>query len=171
MRLFVAILFSEEWNRALFSIIKTLRNQTRHGNFTRPENLHLTLAFLGDTDRLSPVRKALSLAAASCPGSFPLTLDGTGRFGEILWAGVSPCPALSALSRSITLELCRQGFPIQQRHFQPHITLARHFQATDVQLSIPRLKMDVTSFSLMESAQVNGRLTYTEVSRFDLTHN
>lgn len=49
MRLFVAILFPEPVRKALMDTMAQMRAQGAHGNFTRPENLHLTLAFLGET--------------------------------------------------------------------------------------------------------------------------
>lgn len=169
MRLFVAIRFSTTWNLALLSAIETLQTKAPHAAFTRPENLHLTLAFIGNTERIHDVRAALSAATAVCPGKFSLTLAGTGRFGDVLWAGVSPSASLSALAENITLELRRRGFSIEKRHFQPHITLARHVSATDISFSLPHLQMDVASFSLMESTSVDGHLHYKELYRFSLS--
>ena len=58
MRLFYAILLSEEMKQALVGAQDFLRAQGIQGNYTRRENLHLTLAFLGETDRLSAARRA-----------------------------------------------------------------------------------------------------------------
>jgi 2'-5' RNA ligase len=62
MRLFIAIHFSPGVREVLLSAIDSLRAQAVSGNFTRPENLHLTLAFIGDrTTRFG--REAIDAAA------------------------------------------------------------------------------------------------------------
>lgn len=168
MRLFVAIRFSSEINQALLSAISELKQQVRHGTFTRPENLHLTLAFLGETDRITDAVSALTAAAAVQMGAFPLALAGTGRFGELFWAGVAASPALSALAREVAVRLRRQGFTIERREFLPHITLARRIDGNDIRITIPRREMIVRDVSLMKSERIEGRLTYTELSRVSL---
>jgi 2'-5' RNA ligase len=76
MRLFIAIHFSPEVKRLLLRTIESLRAQAAGGNFTREENLHLTLAFLGATINESAARAAIAAAAAP---PFPLTVGGSGR--------------------------------------------------------------------------------------------
>ena len=168
MRLFVAIRFSNEINEALSSAISTLKQQVRRGNFTRPENLHLTLAFIGETDRIQDVKSALTAAATAQPGHFPLALSNTGMFGDLLWVGVADSPALSALAQEVSAQLRRQGFSIERRNFRPHITLARRIDSKDFQLTIPYREMTVREISLMRSEQINNRLVYTELFRANL---
>lgn len=104
--------------------------------FTRPENWHLTLRFLGDVDpadlpglraALSPVRFApfeLELGAA---GSFPpLARAGRGRPPQTLWAGLARgAEHCAALARDINQALARAGFPPEDRPLRPHVTLGR----------------------------------------------
>ena len=59
MRLFVAIRFSPAVEEALWTAVGDLRRQGA-GTFTRRENLHLTLAFIGETDRLEDARQAVA---------------------------------------------------------------------------------------------------------------
>ena len=68
MRLFVAVLLSEPMRQALLDTMAQMRAQGARGNFTRKENLHVTLAFLGETDAQGCVRakRALDACAASC---------------------------------------------------------------------------------------------------------
>ena len=96
MRLFVAIRFSPAVEQALWAAVGDLRRQG-DGTFTRRENLHLTLAFIGETDRLEEVKSAL----APLTGSGPVCLEAggpLGRFGDLWWAGIRGGPALAALS-------------------------------------------------------------------------
>ena len=51
MRLFVAINLSENIKNALLKAQSDLKNQGFYGNFTRRENMHLTLAFIGETEK------------------------------------------------------------------------------------------------------------------------
>ncbi|MDD4798518.1 MAG: 2'-5' RNA ligase family protein, partial [Clostridia bacterium] len=59
MRLFVAICFTEEIKNVLLETIKKLRGQTLSGIFTDPENLHLTLAFIGESNQTAAVCSAI----------------------------------------------------------------------------------------------------------------
>ncbi len=166
MRLFVAVNFSPEIKAALMGAIDDLRRQSTGGNFTRADNLHLTLAFIGETLDLRGARAAL--AAVSAP-PFVLTLNGAGRFGDLYWAGLEKSAALTALAASMQQALRDRGFAIEKRPFKPHITLARQLRSEGpVSLKVPRLSMTVGRISLMRSDRVNGRLTYTEVCGKDL---
>ena len=59
MRLFVAAALPESWKDALDRAARALADQGVRGNFTRRENYHLTLVFLGETDRLDDVIAAM----------------------------------------------------------------------------------------------------------------
>jgi len=159
MRLFVAIHFSPGVKAVLFAAIEELRRQSA-GNFTRPENLHLTLAFIGESDRIAEAKAALSAVTAA---PFDLTVGGTGKFGDIYWAGIEKSPELFSLTDSVRTELLKRKIVIDAKPFKAHITLAREVQAKDVKLSIPTASMTVGRISLMRSDRINGKLTYTEV--------
>lgn len=94
-----------------------------------PEELHLTLRFLGEVDGL--VYRDADAALAEIAGDpFELTLSGVGHFplrGEprTLWVGVAPCPELVALRRRVDRAMVQAGLPPERRKFSPHVTLAR----------------------------------------------
>lgn len=160
MRLFVAINFSPEIKAALLRAQARLRSLCAGGNFSRPENLHLTLAFIGETERLSDAREAV----AECGGPFELSLSGLGRFGELYWCGIAENPRLTALARELRDALTRRGFKLEAREFSPHITIARRVRADgSVDFDVPPASMTVGRISLMSSERINGKLTYTEV--------
>ena len=85
MRLFLAIQLSPAVREALLTAQDALRRQGR-GSFPPPENLHLTLAFLGEAE--DPARARAALSEVSCR-PFSLAVGGPpGHFGDLWWAGV-----------------------------------------------------------------------------------
>jgi RNA 2',3'-cyclic 3'-phosphodiesterase len=100
--------------------------------WTRPENLHLTLRFLGATDRslIPAIEAAMRLAAVALP-SFPLVLAGTGTFPvkgppRALWLDVARGrEELTALVRSLDARLDEIGIAPGTGPFRPHLTVAR----------------------------------------------
>lgn len=172
MRLFIAINFSEEINISLEKIIQGLKGFARQGNFTRRENLHLTLAFIGETTKIAAVKKALD--GVSAP-KFKLILGGLGKFhrdgGDIYWLGVEQNAVLSALYSQIWDLLSDAGFSGDRREYKPHLTLGRQvlvrddFREQAFARSIPELCMETSKISLMKSERIKGKLIYTEIHR------
>jgi len=94
-----------------------------------PEQLHLTLCFIGEVSSgaFLDIREALS--EITFP-SFALRLQGVGFFPprgqpRVVWAGGAPSEPLAVLQRKITTRLFALGFEPENRKFSPHITLAR----------------------------------------------
>lgn len=102
--------------------------------WVRPENIHLSLKFLGEveTGRAAELQTALQRAAGGQHEPRPLTLQITG-FGvfpdyhrpTVLWAGVTPEPGLELLQHRVEQAFAPLGFPTEARAFRPHVTLAR----------------------------------------------
>ena len=137
-RLFVAIGLPERWREALSGSQERLRRRLEadgrdlHVRFVRPEGVHLTLKFLGETaaDRLPAIESALSEAVPEAP-NIHLELSELGSFNDgraprVVWAGVAgDTRALSLLVDRIETRLTAAGFPRERRRFRPHLTLAR----------------------------------------------
>lgn len=124
-RLFVAVDLPEEVKGAVSDLI---RGQT-WARWIPPEQLHLTLRFIGEVDSVlfAAVRKALSAVSFT---AFQLALCGTGHFppgrnARVIWVGLSPCAELLALQQEIERALLAAGIEPELRPFSPHITLAR----------------------------------------------
>ncbi len=174
MRLFIAILFQDEIKSCLFDTVNRLKASAK-GTFTRRENLHLTLNFIGETDRLEEVKAAMQRAVSKAgTGSFPLSILGFGKFtrreGDIYWAGVEKEPALWRLQKVMVKELKEEGFfEIDDHEYRPHLTLGRrvkpekYFNEQEFAAGIQPMQMEVTKISLMKSERVQGKLTYTEI--------
>ena len=165
MRLFVAIRPSPAVRDVLLDAEAALRRQGR-GTFTRPENLHLTLAFLGEAESAAPAQAALE--AACTGGAVSLTVGGLGHFDDIWWAGVRENARLEALARGVQDALRQAGYPVERRPWRPHITLVRRWRGPEPRLTVPDTAMQAERVSLMRSEQVEGKLVYTEVSAFRL---
>jgi len=96
-----------------------------------PTNIHLTLAFLGDTDE-DRIKVAGIVLKQNCTGfgEFSFNLSGTGVFKNyrdprIIWAGIEESKKLVQLNDLIMTGLKDTGFRIEDRPFKPHITLGR----------------------------------------------
>ena len=165
MRLFFALPLSLPVREALSAAEAALRRQGR-GSFPPPENLHLTLAFLGETSDLDGARAAL--AGISCR-PFSLAVGGPlGHFDDLWWAGVRAGRALEDLALSLQADLRARGFSIEERPFQPHITLVRRWQGEAPQVTVPHAKMVVRRISLLRSDQTGGKRIYTELEHHSL---
>lgn len=169
MRLFVAVELSDEIKSALIESMEVMRAQGVRGNFTRRENLHITLAFIGETDRIQSAKKCLDVIEMP---SFTITLGNTGNFRSIFWVGPEASAELSVLARRVRESLRAAGFDIDNKPFRPHITLVREFSC-DPKPPFDFLQKDmkVGEIVLMASDRINGRLTYTPIARKSLIVN
>ena len=159
VRLFIAIPFPPELCDRLTDVQAQLRAQGIQGNYSRRENFHLTLAFLGETSRQRDIQRAM---AAASDAAFPITIGGLGHFGDLFWAGIRPSPALSSLAGALQGRLRELGFPLERRPFRPHITLVREANPPRLPpVRLPETSMLVDRMVLMESSRIQGRLTYT----------
>lgn len=161
MRLFIAINFNNDFKNIFIEDISLLKEYCLSANFTRRENLHLTLAFIGEVNNASPVKKAMDSVTFE---PFEISLGGIGNFRDIYLRRLQNCDALNKLQKSVTENLENCGVDFDRKSFKPHITLARRVEL----LSAPSLperdkKMTVDKISLMKSERINGRLVYTEI--------
>jgi RNA 2',3'-cyclic 3'-phosphodiesterase len=130
-RLFVAIKIYPE-GLLLKSIADFRRSLAKEKiNWINIDNIHLTLAFIGDTeaDRIN-VLSTLLMKKCSKSGQFDLTLKGAGIFKNIndprvIWIGIEPSENLTRLHEIIINTLTGCGIFPENRLFSPHITLGR----------------------------------------------
>ena len=86
MRLFVAVKFSPEIEKCLTDLQDKMKENRITGNYTNCQNLHLTLAFIGEYNSPNKVMKALSKVEFE---PFEISLgESIGNFGDILWVGL-----------------------------------------------------------------------------------
>lgn len=174
MRAFAAVLFEPDVADRIMSAVGRLESAALRGRFTPRENLHLTLAFLGEIDRPDLAELAIREAAGK---PFLLTLEGCGRFpkrgGDVLWFGVRQNEALVNLQARLCDRLRTAGFALEDRPYVPHITLGRQVVLPPVYdieaLAIPVLSQQVERIYLMESTRVEERLRYLPRAAVKLT--
>ena len=126
MRLFIAVSLSEDMKKDLVRFMHEMKKQGVEGNFVPAQNLHMTLAFIGEYDKPSKVKEIL--AGIPLP-EFRLCLTDTGYFGNILWMGVKGNQKLKGYVRDLRAALKANGIPCDQEKFVPHITLVRKISA------------------------------------------
>jgi 2'-5' RNA ligase len=166
MRLFFAINFSDALKSRLLALRDTLRKQSSHGNFSLPDNLHLTLAFLGECDERE---MALAKAALDKTAFQPLevVIDTLGRFknrgGDLWWAGAKASAQLAAFQAALSTNLADAGFEIEKRPFHGHVTLGREVVTTARPGPIEPFGEEIKSVELMRSERKQGALVYTAV--------
>ena len=159
MRLFIAINLDDNIRDALAEMQASMRRQGVRGNYTKIENLHLTLAFIGEYGDPDAVNEAL----ASVPlKPFRLALQGYGNFGNLYWAGLEDSDKLSAYVKRLRRALADRGIPFDRKYF-PHITLVRQASAELPRLRVPSVSMDVRRISFMRSERGKNGMIYTEI--------
>lgn len=178
VRLFAGLYPPEEACAHLAAHVSTLHLSAADARPTPRAQWHVTVVFLGEVPdaRLPDVQTALK---SSSGGTTPvrLRIAGGGRFGTILWAGLSgDVDHVAALGESARRELSRARLPFDDRPFRPHLTLARPGDRLDPRtIEADRAALDTyegpewtaTHLRLMRS-QLGPTPVYTELSRFDL---
>lgn len=167
MRLFLAIRFSDEMKAAVGSTITDLKQQGVTGNYTRPENLHITLAFIGESTQVREISSAVKNVDFT---PYVVELGHGGHFKDLYWIGLKHSDPLFEYVHCLRAELDRAGIDYDRKKFRPHITVVRRARAANedspIVLHVPKAKMKVTRVSLMKSERIRGKLTYTEVAGF-----
>ncbi len=124
MRLFVALALPDIVVESLLA----LEGGVPGARWSRREQLHLTLRFIGEVDGRDASAIDDALASIRAP-QFVLELKGVGEFGgrnpRALWAGVRDDAPVLHLQRKIESTVQRIGHAPEQRKFMAHVTLAR----------------------------------------------
>jgi len=178
-RLFISVNCDGKVKAQLLAVQEKIKSQSLKGNFSLPENLHLTLVFIGETpaDKIPQIRSAIDKALTPSILPFTLTFSTVGCFThskkELWWIGTERNePSLGNLKTirgRIADGLLSEGINFDNRPFNPHITLGREIKH-DSPIIIPKQEIifPVTRVSLMKSERVGGVLTYTEIYGVDL---
>src|SRR3989344_2637108 len=150
-RLFFALWPPAELSHELYRLAgNSLRDDGRR---VAPENIHLTLAFLGSVDAL--FRECAEQAAAAIRGeSFTLRLEQLGSWPKsgILWVGPGETPApLLDLVRQLNAALAGCGYEAETRPCAAHLTLARKVHAHHAPHIVEPRTWEIDRFHLVQS--------------------
>jgi 2'-5' RNA ligase len=115
------------------NLYNELSSSLRHESikWVEPENMHLTLKFLGETDeaKIPSIIQAIEVAT-SMVKPFTLKIANTGIFGsrydpKIIWFGIEKHHELENLAQNIFTELAKCGWNSDRQNFIPHLTIGR----------------------------------------------
>ena len=165
MRAFIAIPLPPSVRRALGSLAADVGRAWDEGavRWIPPDNIHLTLRFLDDTDAgLVPALAQVLDELAAAHAAFPLALQGTGAFpnpprARVIWAGLDdPQQGLPRLKKELDRRLQSLGWPSEKRPFRPHLTIGRVRErgrppAGPWLVEPPKVAFDAEAVELVES--------------------
>ncbi len=125
IRLFIAIDLPDE----IIDLISGMGRGIPGGRVVKPEQLHLTLRFIGEVnyELCYDIQEQLQQVQFE---PLTLSLHGVGHFpprgkARVIWVGVQPLTELTRLKNRIDTQLSRCGLQPERRKFSPHITLVR----------------------------------------------
>lgn len=131
LRLFIAIDMPDRVREEITELSNLLMKYDTDVKWVPPNNIHLTVKFLGSTPEamIEAIRESL-VAVASGFAPFHLLIKGTGAFPNekhprVLWVGVADSDPLRSLRDRIEAKLEALGFPREGKDFHPHLTLGR----------------------------------------------
>lgn len=131
IRSFVALELSDEVRGQLVVLLQRLQRTNAAVKWVEPENLHLTLKFLGEVpeEQIEAVAETLK-AIAQVTEPFSFTVKGVGGFPDlrrprVLWVGVEAVQPLMKLQQLVEKAMEQLGFAPEERAYHPHITIGR----------------------------------------------
>ena len=178
MRVFIGIEFSDEVKDYLQKIAQIIKKNTIKGDFTRFDNYHLTLKYIGRVtdDEVYMLEDIISDISDNI-SSFNIKLGEIGSFdrkhSSIIYLGIkeglSELNTLFKLVEKMTIE---EDFEPENRKYRPHITLGKKvvfnkYNTTEL-LPIFNQEISVKKITLFESHRVNDILTYTPIFKKEL---
>lgn len=183
MRLFVALQIPSTVRENLVEFVKPLRALGPQPRWVRPENLHVTLKFIGEVvpEKFAAIRTGL--AAGRADREVTIEFRGVGFFPNeksprVFWAGMNASPNLKILASDIDNATQKLGIPREQRPFLPHLTLAR-FQpprlpeklGAAIQVNAARDfgSLRTSQFHLIESKLKPSGAEYTTLESFSFS--
>ena len=185
-RVFVAIELPHDVRACLAKHIDNLRSAMPEvrASWSREDNLHLTLKFLGDIPVASVEQlSAAATVAASKVAPFEIVVEGCGAFPprgqpRVLWIGIDdPSGKLSELNRALEDECANAGFAPEPRAFHPHLTIARIRQphgsrqlaAMHKEVGFNREAISVSELAVIRSELLSEGSRHTVISRHSLS--
>ena len=172
MRTFIAIELSHEFKQALADLQNALRRSDADVKWVEPDNIHLTLKFLGEVaeEFAGGVKGTLDTAVTgSTP--FEMNLSGIGvfpklTFPRIVWVGIDDgIEETRKIAEKLDEELFKLGFAKEEREFTAHLTIGRVRSAKNKQA----LKDAIESLSSQPSTINSQRVTAINLYQSTLT--
>jgi 2'-5' RNA ligase len=138
------------------------------GRAVARENIHLTLAFLGEADAAKAIGAAMRVRGAR--HELPIEEARFWKKNQIVWVGPREMPPdLDRVVRSLHRELHRAEFILERRPFAAHVTLLRKARPPGETPPLPRVAWPVDEFLLVRSRAATTGPIYEPVERFPLS--
>ncbi len=164
MRLFIAICFDEEMLDSLNEIQDDLIRNGVKGNYISRENLHMTLAFIGDYDDPEQIEGVLKKVPLR---SFSVKLTGFRPFKDMFFAEFEKNDSLREYVKRLRQALLDEEIPFDRKKFMPHVTLVRKADCTRGKEFLQQFQesesMRVSGISLMNSERGKKGMVYKEI--------
>ncbi len=177
MRLFTAITIPEDVKHTLYSTSLLIKKNCSGGNFSRLENYHVTLVFLGEIEnsRVNDVKKIIN-SAATCINPFTLSCLDVGHFNKgnkkILYYNVGEdTRRLSELQLTLYKSFFNVGMCREEKSYTPHITFARQVRIEEIPKIQNNIMFKADKITLMHSTRVDGQLSYIPIFSANLRKN
>ncbi|HHW02791.1 MAG TPA: RNA 2',3'-cyclic phosphodiesterase [Thermoanaerobacterales bacterium] len=178
LRCFISIELDPSVKKDVENFIKKLlpNDYFRNVKWVKPDNMHITIAFLGETplDSLTQISRVIENTSNKYD-PFPINLRGSGFFpdkGEprIFWIGIEKTPLLYAIKKDIDAGLNKLDINFDRKPFSPHLTLGRFKFVPNLKQSInlidlPDFKASFMAekISLVKSQLFNDGPVYTDI--------
>lgn len=165
LRTFIAVELPAGIQKAISQSTAPLRNSLSKSlvRWVVPQNVHLTLKFLGDVSstNLEQLVAALKVEAA-VHEMFTMSVVGLGAFpnprrARVIWVGLKAPPALEAIQRGVEAAAERLGYAPEERPFSPHLTIGRvgqNVSASDLQYI--RTLLEATKVGMLGTFRVDS---------------
>ncbi|MCR5781125.1 MAG: RNA 2',3'-cyclic phosphodiesterase [Clostridia bacterium] len=163
MRLFVAVKLNKEAKRHNSDVQEDFLRQRVLGNYTPPEKMHITLAFIGEYRNPDSVLDALETVMFR---PFSVTTVKVGCFGDLWWTGFEYSRELDELAGRVRRALAESDIPYDGKKFRPHVTILRNAVYPREGFSniyVEPFTVPVDGFFLMRSDRGKTGMIYTEL--------
>ena len=129
MRIFIALDIDEALRHSIARFIDGVRGFAPDARWVRPESLHITLKFIGETapENVDGIKEALKAVDVN---AIVMNIRGSGFFPgakspRVFWVGIEAGPSLAALASAVDERVAALGIAKEDHPFSPHLTLAR----------------------------------------------
>lgn len=180
VRAFIAAQIGDKLREALSGVIDELKKSDPYVKWIKPENLHVTLKFLGEVeaDKIDAIKSEMQNIAAS-DKPFSLSVSGIGvipnpRYPRVVYSNlVDNDQKLKNLSQRLDEAMTLLGFEPEERDFLPHLTIGRVKSFKAKSLLIMKIRefhkreigtLDVRSVRLIKSELMPAGAIYTEMA-------
>ena len=183
-RTFIAVEIGSPAREVMLRLLKQLTSELDGVRWTQPDQLHLTLKFIGDIDNRT-LPDICNQIRAACAGvdAFAASLKGLGAFPKnkpprVLWVGLADgIEPLKLINQRLESSLAGVGIPSEGRAYAPHLTLGRINRGADQQQIATRMacdsetefaRFDVSDVLLIASVRERNRMLYETIDSVPL---